>query len=292
MERPQLLNKIMDAEFEQNGYIILKQFIQPEEIQILRELYKRTRNEKTLDDPNNPLLKSSKAAGFYANITVADSSHRKEVNAGIRKIVDAKLTTLLRGYKSVFANFIVKEPIPQSAVAPHLDWHIVDESRFSAIRFWVPLQDVNQENSTIGLIAGSHRKINILRGTPHYPYPYKDQIEKLYKMAIYPDLNAGDGVLFFNQLLHCSLPNQSSEARIAFDYQLAPENARLYQFYFPPESLVELDEPKILHVERWEVSPEFFLTFQIQQPYSGPHCRKVADIQYHWRKFTDEELGL
>jgi ectoine hydroxylase-related dioxygenase (phytanoyl-CoA dioxygenase family) len=198
----------------------------------------------------------------------------------------------LSGYKPVFANFIIKDPIPASAVVPHLDWPVVDESRFSALRFWVPLQDVNEINSTIGLFPGSHRKIKLIRGTPRYSFPYQDYAHELYDLAIYPEMNAGDALFFFNELLHCSKANQSNSVRLAFDYQLAPVDARLYHYYFPPHTHEVLTESAILEIEQWEVSPEFYVTFHIQKPLSGPHCRKVADIRYHWRKVSKEELGI
>jgi ectoine hydroxylase-related dioxygenase (phytanoyl-CoA dioxygenase family) len=121
--------------------------------------------------------------------------------------------TYFQNYKNVLNSFIVKIAGDKSEFALHQDSTSCDESKYSPLSLWIPLQDTNIDNGTLCVVPKTHQVFSNYRGVSIQPdyYKYEEEIRK-YLMPI--QLKAGDILVFDNRLVHYSPANKSKNDRI------------------------------------------------------------------------------
>ncbi len=100
----------------------------------------------------------------------------------------------------------------KSNLEAHQDWTIVDEQKFNSYNLWIPLVDTNSNNGTLGLVVGSHKWNQNLRGF-NIPNPYGKYTKQFLEIGFEPTLKAGQAILYNHRLIHYSRPNASQQNR-------------------------------------------------------------------------------
>ena len=162
----------------------------------------------------------NKLCGQYLQITQTDfvsSSHilnQKDsdfINDELHKILQHKFESLFPTLQLLGGTLATKIK-GKSNLEAHQDWTIVDENKFNSYNLWIPLVDTNSENGTLGLIPGSHKWNNNLRGF-NIPNDYGKFTKQFLQIGCEPSINAGQAILYNHKLVHYSRPNITNENR-------------------------------------------------------------------------------
>jgi ectoine hydroxylase-related dioxygenase (phytanoyl-CoA dioxygenase family) len=239
----------LQDQFDEKGYIIVPSLLSPADIETLINLFSEYQTEYT--------------SSFHTTHFSSNFDYKKKVHTLVSEIVFEEAKSLLKGFKPVFGNFMIKLPDPGVPMPLHADWSYVDESTARSIAIWVPLVDTDTQNGCIGVVEGSHTITNIIRG------PNIKQSSSLETDAIWArkygkliPMKAGDAMIYDHRLLHFSPANKSDKVRPALNLSLVPEGIDVIHFYTPGDS----DS-----IEKYSVpSSDFFIDYDsFQRPKSG-----------------------
>ena len=193
--------------------------------------------------------------GFSTSIYDSRPDYRASVLDAIEEHVAPAFEPILDRYRIMFANFVVKEP-HSDQVPPHVDWTFLDEERFSSVTVWCPLVDTTVENGTLGLVSGSHRRIDFLRAVN---IPTIERCEAaVADIGERPiiELSAGQAIILDNRAVHFSPPNTTDQPRIAIGCVAGPVEADLHHYW-------KDEDDRLL---RFQVERSFYLSYVIGTP--------------------------
>jgi len=216
-------DSILNSRFALDGYVTVP-FLNAEEVASLRAFFLETH-------PTVP-------AGFHSSSFSTDRSEKEHVNARVEEVFGSKVGTLFHPIKKLGSCFLSKSPGPQGEMPIHQDWTVVDETQFCSVTIWCALQDTNERNGAMQVIAGSHRFSDALR-SPTLPDPFRDLHAEMRADLRTVSLKAGEAIIFNQALLHASPPNTGTEPRIAVTYGLIAEEAELGFYHKNEEGKVE-----------------------------------------------------
>jgi len=204
------------SQFERDGYIVLP-FYTPDEISELTSLYRR--------------LHPKDETGFFPSTFSSDKNYRIEADKEIRRVCERSMAVYFQDIKVICGSFIVKSPVPESAMCVHQDMTLVDESRYTGINIWVPLIDLNDENGTLEVLPSSHRIFPTYRGSsiPEFFAECSEDI-KPYMQKLYP--KAGEAVIFDQSIIHYSKANRSNDIRIVTNTYFTHQDATFQTCYW------------------------------------------------------------
>lgn len=221
-EFPKMLRVFKDndhqTQFEREGYIVLP-FYDASEIQELTGLYRRLHpeNEK----------------GFFPSTFSSDKNYRRDADKEIRRICERSISHYFQDIKVMCGSFIVKTPVPESAMCVHQDMTLVDESKYTGINIWVPLIDLDDENGTLEVLPRSHRIFPTYRGSsiPEFFGSCAEDV-KPHMTKLYP--KAGEAVIFDQSIIHYSKANRSDDIRIVTNTYFTHRDATFQTCYWEP----------------------------------------------------------
>ncbi len=223
-------------EFANRGYVIVP-LLSANNLAALSDLYRS--------------LSSGIDAGFYSSMFSGDFDYRDRASEGVEAVLLPAVTDLLSDYRALAGGFMVKIPGPQSELAAHQDWNIVDEQRFTSINVWAPVTPLTGENGSLYVLPGSHRFIDGLRPSLFYPSsldPHRDVVRQKYLHPV--EVPPGHAVIHNSALVHASSANQSDEARVVSSLNMIPREA--------PPIHYHLDQATG-DIEFFEVDDRFYL---------------------------------
>ena len=168
--------------------------------------------------------------GFYADLQVADPTHRRAVAETIAAALAAQVTASFADHVPFLYNFLCKFPGAASELYLHRDWMYVDESSGDrTFVAWVALEDICGDNGQLRVLRGSHRIDAGLRGTDLIA-PWLCH-ESAIRARLEPvPVRAGDCVVFDNALVHCSFPNLTEQPRVVAAVGMRPTAAALVHY--------------------------------------------------------------
>ncbi len=207
---------VHQEQFERDGYLVLP-FYNEAEIAELKKLY--------LD------IQPKEFEGFFPSTFSSDNNYRTKADIEIRRICDRSVQKYLEDVKVICGCFLVKTPVPESAMCVHQDMTLVDESKYSGINIWVPLLDLNNENGTLEVLPGSHRIFPTYRGATITGI-YEECVDEVrkYLIKVYP--KAGEAIIFDQSIIHFSEANRSKEDRIVTNTYFAHKDATFQICYW------------------------------------------------------------
>ena len=253
----------LQKQFERNGYVFVEQLL---DATALAELHALLEKHKARFD-----------GAFHTSHFSDDVNYKQEVNDTIAKVVFGKAAALLHNYSPLFGNFMVKNPDPHAGMDLHADWTYVDETKHTSVAIWVPLVNVNAHNGCFGLIEGSHKVTNLVRG-PLIRQSTRDCDhiwEKKYGKLL--PIKAGDAIIYSHRLLHYSHPNKSNAVRPAVNLSLAPVGAPVIHYCMPEGT----DEILLYEVP----SSDFYIQYtHFQTPQTG---KPVGTLPKNSVKYID-----
>lgn len=244
----------LQKDFERKGFLIFPGLLSAADVAVLRDLFASFRSEC--------------AGPFHTSHFSSDLAYKKRVHDTMASVIVPKVAPYLNDYAPLFGNLMVKNPDPQVAMDLHADWSYVDEAQSRSVAVWSPLVDTTPDNGRFGVIGGSHKITNMVRG-PLIRQSTRDNEslwERLYGRLL--PMQAGDVIIYDHALLHYSPPNKSSEARPAINLSFAPQEGP-WLHYCQPEGSDE--------IEVYEVTdPEFYMQYDhFRRPQLGKLCRTI-----------------
>lgn len=254
-------------QFDRVGYVVLP-LLSQEEIRVLLDAYEK------------PKLDPQYTRGFHATMLGTDVEAKKKADALIRSVIQPHTYSLLRDYKCLFGNFIVKEPEGDSFVGIHQDWTYLNEEQYRSINIWIPLTDTNEENGALHVLPGSQQLPPIIRYTPFEGDLYNQHQEFIFEHSIRLDLPAGMGVCYDSRLIHFSHPNRSGQPRMAIGTVNVPDQSVPLHYYRPNKNTCQLDV--------FEVDNAFFQSFSPGECPVGVH--KVQTIEFKGNQLLRSSL--
>ena len=216
----------LQKQFEQKGYILLSSLLNANEIETLNTVFKKFQAEFS--------------GAFHTSHFSTDVIYKQQVNDAIAAVVFPKAALYLNNYLPVFGNFMIKNANPERFMPLHADWTYVDESLYCSAAIWVPLVDVDAQNGCLGVIDGSHKITNSIRGPLIQQSSYKHDRDWVTRFGKLIPMKAGDAIIYNHSLLHYSPPNKSNASRPALNLSMAPQNVPLIH-YCRPEGATEIE---------------------------------------------------
>jgi phytanoyl-CoA hydroxylase len=232
--------KIVD-QFNEQGYLILRGFFEPQVIEDAREESGHLADEhiasllalgKIVDAfPAEPF--ETRLARVYERVDFhPPSQFREELHrAGFfglffnRHLLDV-VAGLLGPEVRLYPNYTVRPKLPESEATLVL-WHQdagytegEDADKLRMVNVWAPFVPANVANGCMQFIPGSHKLGRVRHESRKF---YLEIAEELLKphldRVINVEVDPGDVVLFSNLLFHRGLPNTSKAIRWSSDWR-------------------------------------------------------------------------
>lgn len=262
------LSDELQQRFERDGFVSVP-LLTAAEAYGLAEAYERYRTaHEQIDLPYITTSHSSDAALIT------------EVDSVLQQVLAPAIARVMTDYRLLFGNYLVKMPVPHSESDPHQDITFVDERQYASVNIWVALQDTTAANGGMYFLPGSHRYMDVIRPTHHYPWAYEQVKEEIREASVSFDARAGEAFIFHHSVVHGSHPNGSSQPRLAAVMAAYSAAAPLIHYYRPPEA------PDTLQV--YSMDKPAYLTFEKQKPPRGGVL--IDTIPYHPVQIDREAL--
>lgn len=217
---------------------------------------------------------SGSSGGMFYSLYSKDVGYRQAVYDRIDEVMAPLYASYFQDFKSVIHSFIAKLPGDHSGFTLHQDSSGLDETKYSPLSLWIPLQDTDLSNGTLCVVPKTHGFFHPYRGIS-FKAPFSDYESVLRRYLVPIELKAGDILAFDNRLVHYSHLNSSSEPRIVVMSGLFPEAAEIEVCFRDEESA---DSP----IEVYRQSEDFLITNLAfydnctARPYRGEKIREVS----------------
>ena len=205
--RTTFINPLLQAEFNENGYVVVD-IADPDELQQLLGAYHQ--------------LYPDGEQGCFFSCHDSDFDRRLRSQVLLRNIIEANAATLLNRYQFVSGAFVAKHPGEAGVIKPHTDLTFVDHQLCSAIAVWTPLTELTSDKGRLHVLPGSHLYTpmcgsNLMISYSHVSISQMTEVKPRVGQAVCYDL----------QLIHASPANESTEPRIAANCVFTPIDAQL-----------------------------------------------------------------
>ncbi len=260
----------LQKQFDKEGFVVVDMF-SSEITQQLIQLYDELEGAKGTAHTNN---NSYELSFFDKDIELK----RKKFNA-IYTLLKTSIDNFLADYNPIIINLFNKEN-HTGEVPIHQNWTFVDESKYSSVSVWCPLQEVSQQNGTLEVVPGTQKVISDYRG-PSVPWVF-DELNPILKEKYMVPLNLKPGQvgIIDDSVIHYSGVNHSESERKAVQLILKPVEAPIIHCY------KENQESDELHI--MEVEEDYFFDFDMwNKPREGKNKRS---IQFHATKINESQL--
>ncbi len=202
--------------FDRDGFVIIPLLTQ-EEVEELSLIYEATG-------------KNTENRNFHSTMFINDSEYRKNTDAAIRSVIYPKVTSLLKNFRLLFSNFIVKENSVDTRVDIHQDWNFTTPD-FLSINIWIPLTDIDTQTGLFHILKGSHHSFRNIRYTPHPNNAYATLENFIRTNSTACALKAGYAIVYHGAAVHFSDANISAKKRLAIGAVFIQEGAPAVHYY-------------------------------------------------------------
>lgn len=164
---------------------------------------------------------------FFYSMFGFNSRDSLQFKEAFKQILKSTYEEFFIDYTNRNESFLVKPPSLNEEMALHQDWSFTDLQKYQMGTFWLPLQDVNEENGCMVILPKSQNLANLYCSNTYETA--RIPIGELEGTQTIP-LKKGQ-VLFFNPaVFHGSLPNLTAQNRIVVTAQIYNEKAP-YLYY-------------------------------------------------------------
>ena len=222
----------LQNEFDKNGFVKFRLFSK-EQVKRLHEFYFKTQNaHETIIDKKK----------FHATNDTDNAELIASADAFIKEVMFEEIDKHFCNYKTIAANYLVKQPCEASALGPHQDLRFVDEQKFYSFNIWVATEPTCKTNGCLRFLKGSHLLHDTIRPLPSYPWKYESVASLVPEYFTDVTTEAGECVVLNHACIHASYPNLSEQIRVAAILAMVPENAEILHYFLPegkPQNKVE-----------------------------------------------------
>ncbi len=219
MEREILLNGELNTELKHKGFVKLNAIDAGELMKAYKEI--SVANTAQLNGHQNKVVDVSYHSTFFED----NKAYKQLVFDVIGTLLAPLLKNYFNGYKIIQAN-IFSKPTGSGYVCPHQNLTTVDETKFTSVSIWIPLQPTNISNGTLFFAPGSHKKFSKFRNFNIDWEPLRTfaRLEDYGMVGV--DMNVGDVLIFDDSIIHASPVNESGADRIVFHCLAIPQEAK------------------------------------------------------------------
>ncbi len=269
-------NQDLELEFNKNGYVSVP-FLSSEEVTELKELFFSSL------PTSGGQIKAEETGVENANhitydFTFIDKNidYKREVYKIITKRFGPKMNELLNGYRPIIANYIRKKSAT-GEVPLHQNWAFADEEKCTTVSIWCPLVDSTEDNGTLQVVPGSHKRFGKYRG-PMVPWELDNIKSAIIDNYLVPlETKAGDCIILDDSIVHYSAINKTEGLRLAIQLICIPEEFPSIHYHM--DASESADQIKVLHVE-----DDFYMEFN---PWKRPENIRIIDV----KKYTGRQLS-
>jgi ectoine hydroxylase-related dioxygenase (phytanoyl-CoA dioxygenase family) len=225
-------------QFDRDGYVVLRQVIEPEVVASLTAALDvlEARTESFLRTQPNGELLIAKADVITFTVHAVTQSFEARMFSTHPVLLDLAHDLIGTEVRLYWDQAVYKKPEPDREFPWHQDngYAFVEPQQY--LTCWVPLTPATRQNGCPWIVPGVHR-LGTLR---HHVAPGGLQCLDQPTGAIAVELEAGDVVAFSSLAPHRTGPNTTAEVRKAYIVQYAPDGAAVVQ---PDGSRVLADDP-------------------------------------------------
>jgi hypothetical protein len=270
----------LQCEFDKKGYVQVP-FLNEEEVEYLKKMFfdtlPQSGGSKTSDDTD---FKSDSEITYDFTFIDRNPDYKRKVFKIITEAFSKRVNEYLNDYTPIIANYIRKKE-GGGEVPLHQNWAFVEEEKFTSVSIWVPLVDSNEQNGTLQMVEGSHKKFGRLRG-PMIPWELEGIKNDIIQHHLTPmNVKAGTGVILDDSIVHYSNINTTSGLRLTIQLILIPSCTHPVHYH--------LDKAKDKNrVQVYETDQDFYMEFH---PWLKPEGKKeIGTKKYIEHPFTYQEF--
>ncbi|CAH1230978.1 PHYHD1 [Branchiostoma lanceolatum] len=247
VKKPGQLNDDQLLQFFEEGFVLVKDFLKPEELQPVRDAI-----ERLVDDLAERLFKAGKIKDKHKDASLFKRLTLLEKEYPGTAVILHKTGKLPQGFRDLWSNerllnvmeqlvgpevagnpvwnLRTKTPYNEQTEVPwHQDNAYFDEEALGTLipTAWIPLLDATVQNGCMQMVRGGHRKGILARhvcctGGTWYVEMAKEGMDQtlgcdLTKDVVTCEMTYGSVLLFNNLTPHRSLPNISDDVRWSLD---------------------------------------------------------------------------
>jgi ectoine hydroxylase-related dioxygenase (phytanoyl-CoA dioxygenase family) len=220
-------NEDLRQQVEEKGYAIVD-FLDQQIVEEIKGIYQE---EHRID---------AESGGMFYSVYSQDVEYRERVHTKLKDRLKTSFETHFKDYNNGLNFFINKLTGQDSSFAIHQDSSAIDETKYSALSVWMPLQDVDESNGALWLIEKTHKLFSPFRSVSFSP-PFSEIKDTLRDYLKPIRLKAGQALFFDSRVVHTSGRNDSGQDRIAVVSGLLPLGTSFQLSYQEsPEAPIEL----------------------------------------------------
>ncbi|MCC6447863.1 MAG: phytanoyl-CoA dioxygenase family protein [Chitinophagaceae bacterium] len=234
-------DKKTQEEFNEKGYVHLKDIIPFETIHKLRSTYQEIKNEENFECTN-----------FYINSIAFKSTHLKEkIRNEVGKIIEPFISNFLLNDNiryPISVGFCINPAKSILGSRLHQDPNLVDETKSYSIVLWIPLDNTDELNGCLRVVKNSHLWGNHLRSNYHLKWHFDKFVDDiLNENSTAIPAKPCDIICFDPALIHGSGRNITDTERIAIQISLISKKDTLITVVeenklFPKAIYYQIDE--------------------------------------------------
>ncbi len=249
--RKVLNDNLLNEQFEKDGYVVLP-FLSQDEVAELKKIY-----FDTLPNSGGAIqsddIGAKEAISYDFTFIDKNIDYKRQVFDIITQRFKNYVDAYLDDYKPIIANFIRKKP-KDGEVPLHQNWAFVDERKKTSVSIWCPLVDSNEQNGTLQVVPGSHKRFGEFRG-PMVEWELNTIKEDIIKKYLVPmNIKAGQAVILDDSIVHYSASNLTNDLRLAIQLILIPSEEKSIHYHLDPQA-----NPN--KIEMLEVDVDFYMQF-------------------------------
>ncbi len=225
MKRPKLKNQKHDRILQENGFIVIRDFLSEQQIKATELIKKGLMLRHTTSD-----------TVFWNSLWNVPGKEFESSSVDLLNIMKENLDEIIKKYEVPQVSIMVKLPSEHTACYPHRDFSILNEETNQYWNAWCPLIDIDDEIGPIYALKASHIKLNHILAF-NEKWPYKDYIEEVKLLSEYFKVSKGDLIIYCERTVHGSVPNRTKNTRANLHFGILPLNAD-YKYYKKKEEQI------------------------------------------------------
>jgi hypothetical protein len=272
-----LRDELLEQKFQEYGYVEIP-FITPSEVEGLKQKF-----FDTLPDSGGQITASETGVEGSNPITYdftfidKNIDYKRLVFKIITDYFQPHVEKWLADYKPIIANYIRKKT-EGGEVPLHQNWAFADERKCSTVSIWCPLVDSFEQNGTLQVVPGSHKRFGEIRG-PMIAWELDNIKKEIIDGYLKPlNVKAGNAIVLDDSIVHYSAINKTNDLRLAIQLILIPGEVPSIHYHMNPGVSKE-------DVEVLEVDFDFYMQFN---PWKQPEGAKKVKRFKHTTRFIDE----
>ena len=225
MKRPKLKNHNDDKFLQENGFIVIHDFLSEKQLKSADSIKENLMLKHTTLDPV-----------FWNSLWNVPEIEFERSSDDLLGLMKGNLDERLKDYEVPQVSIMVKLPGEHTACYPHRDFSILNEETNQYWNAWCPLIDIDDKIGPLYALRASHIKLNHILAF-NEKWPYIDYYKEVEKLSEHFKIKKGDLIIYCDRTVHGSIPNRTKRTRGNLHFGILPLNAD-YKYYKKKEEQI------------------------------------------------------